>query len=96
MDREGLEPASQWLNTISETELANVLYRYGEEPRSRRIAKAIIEGRPWTSTLPLAECIKALPDTKIVVRIRQHVLFKPFRLPLTMRWDSWKVPCPLL
>ena len=58
MDREGLEPASEWLNTINETELANVLYRYGEEPRSRRIARAIIEGRPWTRTLPLAECIQ--------------------------------------
>lgn len=58
MDREGLEPASEWLNTISETELANVLYRYGEEPRSRRIARAIIQGRPWTRTLPLAECIQ--------------------------------------
>jgi 16S rRNA (cytosine1402-N4)-methyltransferase len=58
MDRERLEPASEWLNTINETELANVLYRYGEEPRSRRIAKAIIEGRPWTRTLPLAECIR--------------------------------------
>ena len=58
MDREGLEPASKWLDSINETELANVLYRYGDEPRSRRIARAIIQGRPWTRTLPLAECIQ--------------------------------------
>ncbi len=58
MDREGLIPASEWLDQVDETTLANVLYRYGEEPRSRRIAKAIIEGRPWQRTLPLAECIK--------------------------------------
>ncbi len=58
MDREGLIPASEWLDQVDETELANVLYRYGEEPRSRRIARAIIQGRPWTRTLPLANCIQ--------------------------------------
>ena len=64
MDAEGLEPASEWLNNISETELANILYRYGEEPRSRRIAKAIVEGRPWTRTLQLAECIQTASGYK--------------------------------
>ena len=58
MDREGLQSAAEWLDAISESDLATVLYRYGEEPRSRRIAKAIILGRPWTRTLELAECIQ--------------------------------------
>ena len=35
-----------------------MLYRYGDEKRSRRIARAVIAGRPWTSTLALADCIK--------------------------------------
>lgn len=52
-------PASEWLNQVTETELANVIYRFGEEPRSRRIAKAIIEGRPFSRTLELAELVKA-------------------------------------
>lgn len=50
--------AEEWLNQIDETELANVIYRYGDEKRSRRIARAIINGRPWTSTLALAECVR--------------------------------------
>ena len=58
MDREHLISAAEWLNQIDETDLANVLYRYGDEPRSRRIARAIIQGRPWTRTLELAECIQ--------------------------------------
>lgn len=54
--KEGLS-ASEWLENIDETELANVLFQYGEEPRSRRIAKAIVAGRPWHSTKLFAECI---------------------------------------
>ena len=37
--------------------LANIIYQYGEERRSRAVARAIVQGRPWSSTLPLAECI---------------------------------------
>ena len=51
-------PASDWLDQIEETELANIIYRYGEEPRSRRIARAIIKERPWQRTVDLAECIR--------------------------------------
>ena len=51
-------PASKWLDQISEVDLANIIYKYGEEPRSRRIARAIIKGRPWTNTLALAQCIQ--------------------------------------
>jgi 16S rRNA (cytosine1402-N4)-methyltransferase len=49
--------ASEWLDRIEEKELADVLFQFGEEPRSRRIAKAIIAGRPWHNTKSLAECI---------------------------------------
>ena len=49
--------AAEWLDEIEEKELASVLFHYGEEPRSRRIARAIIAGRPWRRTLPLAQCI---------------------------------------
>jgi len=35
-----------------------IIYKYGEEPRSRRIGRAIIKGRPWTRTTDLADCIR--------------------------------------
>ncbi len=58
MDPEHGESAAELLDRIDARELADILYRYGEEPRSRRIAAAIVEGRPWTSTAALAECVE--------------------------------------
>jgi 16S rRNA (cytosine1402-N4)-methyltransferase len=49
--------ASTWLDRVELDELTRVLSDLGEEPRARRIARAILDGRPWTSTLALAECV---------------------------------------
>ena len=49
--------ASVLLDQLDEASLADILFQYGEEPRSRRIARAIIAGRPWTSTVALAQCV---------------------------------------
>ena len=57
MDPSQQQSAQSWLNEVEESELTRVLREYGEEPRGRRIAKAIIAGRPWHRTLPLAQCI---------------------------------------
>ena len=56
--------ASQWLMQQTERSLADQLFHYGEEPRSRQIARAIIKGNPWNSTLKLAECIRAASGYK--------------------------------
>jgi 16S rRNA (cytosine1402-N4)-methyltransferase len=45
------------VNVLPEAELASILFRYGEEPRSRRIAKAIVAARPIANTIQLAEVI---------------------------------------
>ncbi len=52
-------PASVLVNQLPEAELAGLLRRYGEEPRSRRIAQAIVAARPIQSTGHLAEVIVA-------------------------------------
>jgi 16S rRNA (cytosine1402-N4)-methyltransferase len=49
--------AADVVNTVSESELADILYQYGEERRSRRIAKAIVANRPFMRTKPLADLI---------------------------------------
>ena len=57
---EGLS-AAQWLTVVKEVDLANVLFQYGDERFSRRIAKAIVAARQeqaLTSTTQLAEIIK--------------------------------------
>ncbi len=53
------ETAAGLVNTLTETALADILWRYGEEPRSRRIAAAIVAARPIRSTQQLADVILA-------------------------------------
>jgi 16S rRNA (cytosine1402-N4)-methyltransferase len=49
--------AAQVVNEASERELADLIYEYGEERRSRRIARAIVRGRPVTTTGQLARIV---------------------------------------
>lgn len=61
MNPEEGQSAAQWLASASEHEIADVMYRYGEEKFSRRMARALVEKRlvePITTTLQLAEIIK--------------------------------------
>ena len=50
--------AEEVVNTLSEEELREILYRYGEEPRARRIARAIVAARPLRTTTELAEAVR--------------------------------------
>ncbi|MGB4247751.1 MAG: 16S rRNA (cytosine(1402)-N(4))-methyltransferase RsmH [Pseudohongiellaceae bacterium] len=79
------QSAAQWLASAPEQEIADVIYRYGEERFSRRMARAIVEQRkiaPLTSTLQLAELIKNAnpawekhkhPATRAFQAIRIHI-----------------------
>ncbi|MGA7361159.1 MAG: 16S rRNA (cytosine(1402)-N(4))-methyltransferase RsmH, partial [Candidatus Sulfotelmatobacter sp.] len=49
----------QVVNHLDERELADVIYEFGEERRSRRIARAIVRSRPIRSTAHLADVISA-------------------------------------
>ncbi len=52
------------VNEIEESELANIIFKYGEERHSRAIAKAIVRNRPIISTLALADVIEATLRSK--------------------------------
>ncbi len=49
--------AADLVNTLSETDLADLIYRYGEERHSRRVARAIVNARPIRTTGHLASII---------------------------------------
>jgi 16S rRNA (cytosine1402-N4)-methyltransferase len=51
------QPASSLVNELDADELADILYRYGEERASRRIARAIVAARPIESAQQLADVI---------------------------------------
>ena len=54
------DDASRIVNTYPERELANLIYRYGDERASRRIASAIVANRPISDSGQLAEVISAV------------------------------------
>ena len=77
------ESAADFLNTADEEEIADVLYRYGEEPKSRRVARAIVAARPLSTTAELAAVVRRAlghrphekkdPATRAFQAIRIHV-----------------------
>jgi 16S rRNA (cytosine1402-N4)-methyltransferase len=61
MNTESGLTAAQWVASAKEEDIANVLYQFGEERHSRRLAKAIVMRRseePFERTLDLAQVIK--------------------------------------
>lgn len=85
MDPESGESAADWLARAEEREIADVLWTYGEERQSRRIARAIVAARaqqPLLRTAQLAELIASVmprgkdkihPATRSFQAIRIHV-----------------------
>jgi 16S rRNA (cytosine1402-N4)-methyltransferase len=75
--------AADFLNTAAEEDIADVIYRYGEEPRSRRVARAIVDARPLERTGQLAAVVRRAlgykphdkkdPSTRTFQAIRIHV-----------------------
>jgi 16S rRNA (cytosine1402-N4)-methyltransferase len=75
--------AADFLNTSGEEDIADVLFRYGEERQSRRVARAIVAARPLSTTGELARVVrKALgyrpgapkdPATRSFQAIRIHI-----------------------
>ena len=59
MDTRSGETAEQVVNQEDENELADLIYEFGEERRSRRIARAIVRARPITTTAELAQIVSA-------------------------------------
>src|SRR5262249_34423101 len=59
MARHAGPTADQVVNHMREQDLANVIYEFGEERRSRRIARAIVRARPIRTTAHLAQVISA-------------------------------------
>ena len=77
------QTAAEFLNEADEAEIARVIKQYGEEPRARSVARAIVAARPLTRTAELAAVIrKALghhagmksdPATRTFQAIRIHL-----------------------
>lgn len=58
MDRTQPLTAAEIVNTYKENEIADILYIYGEERRSRAIARSIVRSRPLSTTLDLSRAVE--------------------------------------
>jgi len=82
MEQDGAS-AADFVNHADEAEIADILFHYGEEPKARRVARAIVAARPIARTGELADVVrKALghhpgmkkdPATRTFQAIRIHV-----------------------
>lgn len=83
MDPDSGMPASEWLQSVPESELADVLYHYGDERHSRRIARAICLARqqsPLQTTRQLAEVVAAA-----------HPRWQPGQHPATQSFQAIRI-----
>jgi len=67
------------VNHFDERELADVIYEFGDERRSRRIARAIVRSRPIRTTVHLAEVIAAAARPMNQAERRIHPATKTFQ-----------------
>lgn len=82
MDRAG-PSAADYLNAASEEDIADTIYALGDEPRSRRVARAIVAARPLTTTAELAHVVRRAlghkphekkdPATRTFQAVRMHI-----------------------
>ena len=73
MDPRSGQTAGQVVNGADERELADLIYEYGEERRSRRIARAIVRGRPVTTTVQLAKIVASVAPTMKGTKKQSHI-----------------------
>jgi 16S rRNA (cytosine1402-N4)-methyltransferase len=96
MDPQGERTADQVVNHIREEDLANVIYEFGEERRSRRIARAIVRARPIRTTAHLAKVISGAlrpmnPDKRGLGRIHPATkTFQAIRIFVNRELDDLK------
>jgi 16S rRNA (cytosine1402-N4)-methyltransferase len=79
MDPRSERTAEQVVNHLDERELADVIYEFGEERRSRRIARAIVRSRPIRSTSHLAEILSAAARPMNSAERRIHPATRTFQ-----------------
>jgi 16S rRNA (cytosine1402-N4)-methyltransferase len=79
MDPQSERAAEQVVNHLDERQLADVIYEFGEERRSRRIARAICRSRPIHNTAHLAEVISAAARPMNPAERRIHPATRTFQ-----------------
>ncbi|MCG8380338.1 MAG: 16S rRNA (cytosine(1402)-N(4))-methyltransferase RsmH [Proteobacteria bacterium] len=98
MDPNEALTAADWINNSNENEIADVIYEFGEEHASRRIAKAIVKQRnekPITTTTQLADIVsKVIPKKKTTDIHPATKTFQALRIFINRELDELKNVLP--
>ena len=94
-DPNGSITAAHLVNDLPEKELADLIYRYGEERRSRQIARTIIAERPITSTLQLANLISRVNRGHASKLHPATRTFQALRIAVNAELDSIEMVLPM-
>lgn len=91
------ETAADLLNTLDQGELADVFFRYGEEKRSRMLARVVVEMRerePFATSDQLVEAIgRAIPRASVQDRAR---IFQALRIAVNREIEALEEALPEL
>jgi 16S rRNA (cytosine1402-N4)-methyltransferase len=87
--------AAEIVNETSEEELADIIFHYGEDPASRRIARRIVESRPLRTTIELAKAIEQAVGRRANLNTHPATrTFQALRIAVNQELDSLAAALP--
>lgn len=93
-DRRQGPTAADLVNSLSEGDLADLIFRYGEDRHARRIARALVAARPVRTTAALAEIIKrAVPPSRGKIHPATRT-FQALRIAVNGELDELEAALP--
>ena len=87
--------AEDIVNTYSEADLADLIYRYGEDPASRRIARRIVASRPVRTTAELAKAVEQAVGRRANLKTHPATrTFQALRIAVNQELDALATALP--
>ena len=91
----GALTAADIVNTFSEAELADLIFKYGEDPASRRIARRIVASRPVRTTAELAKAVEQAVGRRANLKTHPATrTFQALRIAVNQELDSLAAALP--
>ena len=94
MDPTSGRPASEWINTADEGELARVFHEFGEERHARRIARAIVQRRTQAPIVRTAELVSLIAEAQPRPDPHKHAatrVFQAIRIHINDELDELRI-----
>jgi len=95
MDQSQELTAATVVNSYSERNLARIIHDYGEEPKARAVARAIVAGRPFSTTRELAKVIRRYAVTPKDIDAATKT-FQAIRIEVNEELEQLKQALPIL